>query len=431
MVSNELLVRLSAEPNNPDVTFALAREYDTIGQNAPAISFYLKTAEYGYDTHPVLVYNALLLASKCFEKQTGRQHSVKNIILQAASYLPKRPEAWYFIALHSETEADWQRCYTYSELALSHASEPALPVDIGYPGPYALKYEKAISAWWIGRKDESQVLFDELLNSDIPEGYKHSIRYNMERTGMTMSNTELTPFQKYQQNGFDQVHGWVKRTLPAFLESIKDIPWNGEGGVCEIGTFQGRFFLQLRSLLPAAVNSYGIDVFEDQHLNIDTSGNSSATQEVLVHNVNTYDPFGGEMVYIIKGDSTTGKTQAEIYNQIPFGTIKYFSIDGGHTMAHVVNDMRIAERLLTDGGIVIMDDILHPHWMGVISGVTEYLRSHPTIVPFAVGYNKLFLCKMSYYDKYIEELKNNPHSQQLVTFMDKPIWGVEVIDWLL
>jgi tetratricopeptide (TPR) repeat protein len=428
---DNLLRRLAESPNDPEVTFGLALEYDAVGQNAPAISFYLKTAEYGYNTHEELVYASLLRASKCFERQSGREHSVKNIIQQAASYLPLRPEAWYYLCLQAEADAQWQLCYTNAQLALAVADVNALQVDVGYPGVYAIKYQKAISAWWIGRKDESLSIFADLLNSAIPEDYKNSIRYNMERTGMAVSDSELTPFKKYQLNGFDQVVGWVKRTLPAFLESIKDIPWNGSGGVCEIGTFQGRFFLQLRSMLPAAADSYGIDVFEDQYLNIDGSGSYSATQEILAQNVANYDPFNGDKVHIIKGDSTTGRSQADIYSQIPDGSIKYFSIDGGHTMAHVVNDMKIAERLLTDAGIVIMDDILHPHWLGVISGVTEYLRTHPTLIPFAIGYNKLFLCKMSFHAKYIEELKNNPHSQMLVTFMDKPIWGVEVIDWLI
>ena len=431
MAINDLLIRLAESPHDPDVTFALALEYDALGQNAPAISFYLKVAEYGYVTHKELVYSSLLLASKCFERQSGREHSVKNIILQAASYLPSRPEAWYFLSLQAEAESQWQSCYTNAKLAIEMSTVNSLPVDVGYPGLYALKYQTAIAAWWIGRKDESQTLFDELLSSNIPEGYKNSIRYNMERTGMTVSDVNLTPFDKYQQNGFEQVPGWVKRTLPAFLKSIKDIPWNGSGGVCEIGTYQGRFFLQLRSLLPEAADSYGIDIFDDGYLNIDGSGSYDATQENFAQHIMDYDPFNGEKIRILKGDSTTGRTQADIYKMIPEGSIKYFSIDGGHTMAHVVNDMKIAERLLSDAGMVIMDDILHPHWLGVISGVTEYLRTHPTLVPFAIGYNKLFLCKTSFHAKYIEELKNNPHSQQLVTFMDKPIWGVEVIDWLI
>ena len=187
--------------------------------------------------------------------------------------------------------------------------------------------------------------------------------------------------------------------------------------------------MQLRSLLPEAADSYGIDIFDDQDLNIDRSGYGSS-QELFAQNISNYDPFGGDKVTIIRGDSTTGRSQAEIFSKIPEGSIKYFSIDGGHTMAHVINDMKIAERLVTDAGIVIMDDILHPHWLGVIGGVTEYLRTHPTLVPFAIGYNKLFLCKMSYHSKYIEELKNNPYSQQLVTFMDKELWGVEAISWL-
>ena len=47
----DLIFELSKDPFNPVLSFRIAAEYQRIGQTASAVSFYLRTAEYGYHTH--------------------------------------------------------------------------------------------------------------------------------------------------------------------------------------------------------------------------------------------------------------------------------------------------------------------------------------------------------------------------------------------
>ena len=55
---SDFVVELSKDPFNPDINFACAVEYEQLKQTASAVSFYLRTAEYG---DGILVYNSLLL----------------------------------------------------------------------------------------------------------------------------------------------------------------------------------------------------------------------------------------------------------------------------------------------------------------------------------------------------------------------------------
>ena len=61
MSSIEELVKSAAhDMYNPALNFEIAKKYDELSQTASAVSFYLRTAEYGYESHPLLAYSALL-----------------------------------------------------------------------------------------------------------------------------------------------------------------------------------------------------------------------------------------------------------------------------------------------------------------------------------------------------------------------------------
>ena len=180
-IIEDLVVKLSNDPFNPEINFNCAVEYENLNQTASAISFYLRCAEYGYETHKTLAYNSLLKMARCFEDQSDRQYTVSNCILQAMTVLPDRPEAYFMLAqFHGKSQA-WQECYTYSELGLNKKNIKELPAHIGYEGKYSLEFEKAVSAWWIGRRDESIEIFNRLLTLDIKESYKESIKFNLSR----------------------------------------------------------------------------------------------------------------------------------------------------------------------------------------------------------------------------------------------------------
>jgi len=181
MKIEELVVLLSKDPFNPQLNFDCAVEYERLNQTASAVSFYLRTAEYG---NGVLVYNSLLKVARCFEDQNDRVNTVTNCILQAIAYDPSYPDAWFVLAQFHERQGNWQECYTFAEVGLGKVSAPLLPANVGYLGEYCLKFEKAVSAWWIGRKKESQVLLTKLSAEDIADEYKIAVKSNMERIGL-------------------------------------------------------------------------------------------------------------------------------------------------------------------------------------------------------------------------------------------------------
>lgn len=429
-VINKLIVQLSSDPFNPVLSFRLAVEYERIGQTASAVSFYLRTAEYGYYSHGEYVYASLLKSSHCFENQTGREHTVRNLIEKAIAYSPKRPEAWFLLSRYYERTQKWQESYTAAEVGIQNLPSIffPLPIDVEYAGDFVLPFQKAVAAWWVGRQDESEQIFKDLLKQNLPDLYLNAIKANMDRLGMSYESTaEGNHFDDFLKSGFKSVPGWVLPDLPEFLRLLKDVPWNQTGGVAEVGVYMGRFFLLLRAMLDKPEPSYGIDVFEDQALNLDFSGTDKARQEIFANYVHKFDAFKGEGVNVIKGDSTSSATQALLEESIPAGSIRYFSVDGGHTKIHTLNDLRLAERYVADGGVVILDDILHPHWLGVLDGLVQYLTEFPTLVPFAIGHNKLFLCKYPYYQKYLDVASKSKSATKLVEFMGHKVW---VVQWV-
>jgi hypothetical protein len=181
MKIEDLVVLLSKDPFNPQLNFDCAVEYERLNQTASAVSFYLRTAEYGSG---VLVYNSLLKVARCFEDQNDRVNTVSNCILQAIAYDPSYPDAWFVLAQFHERQGNWQECYTFAEVGLSKVGAPALPSNIGYLDKYCLEFEKAVSAWWIGRKEESQTILNNLSSYDLVDEYKNAVRSNMERVGL-------------------------------------------------------------------------------------------------------------------------------------------------------------------------------------------------------------------------------------------------------
>ena len=181
MKIEELVVELSKKPFDPTLNFNVAVEYERLNQTASAVSFYLRTAEYSQTVNDPLVYASLLKMAHCFNDQNDRLHTVSNCLLQAIAYWPERPEGYFLLAQFHERSSQWQEAYTYAEIGLHRASYPQLPTDVGYYGIYCLEFEKAVSAYWVGRKAESIDLLNKLANMDIAAEYKASVTHNLDR----------------------------------------------------------------------------------------------------------------------------------------------------------------------------------------------------------------------------------------------------------
>jgi tetratricopeptide (TPR) repeat protein len=185
MAIEDLIIDLSSDPFNHEKNFAVALEYQRLNQTASAVSFYLRTAEYGPEKESPHVYAALLKMARCFNDQHDRKHTVTNCLLQAIAYWPERPEAYFYLSQFHERDSNWQEAYTFAEIGLHLADFETLPGDLDYYGKYCLEFEKAVSAYWVGRRDESTMLFIHLKTKELAPEYVSSVEGNLRNINVT------------------------------------------------------------------------------------------------------------------------------------------------------------------------------------------------------------------------------------------------------
>src|SRR5687768_5587136 len=78
----------------------------------------------------------------------------------------------------------------------------------------------------------------------------------------------------YKSSGFGAVKGWCHpETLTVLAELTEVLDESAVvGGSCEIGVYEGKLFIALHALRSPGTRSLGIDLFEQQDLNVDASG---------------------------------------------------------------------------------------------------------------------------------------------------------------
>ncbi len=197
----------------------------------------------------------------------------------------------------------------------------------------------------------------------------------------------------------EKVEGWVHRgaatSIKLFTDYHRD---NGiEGSLSEIGVHHGRYFLDMAHHSNASEQMIAVDLFEDQHLNPNKFGHSSGKGDrgKFLSNIDEYGPEGLiERVTLIKGDSMT-LSASDLRGGLK--GFRLFSVDGGHEVHHVLNDLKLAEDTLVPGGVIVLDDFFHPGWPSVTEGLFNYFRdTHTDLKAIAYGDNKLYLTQSAY-----------------------------------
>jgi hypothetical protein len=171
----------------------------------------------------------------------------------------------------------------------------------------------------------------------------------------------LDTLGRYRDHGFYKVEGWCNEALFPLIDLLCQI--SRPGGVCEIGVHHGKFFLMLNQVTDQSERSFAIDLFDEQSLNIDSSGSGSLA--TFRRNLELYDVHQGRNTTIIQADSTDSRAISQIVDTIGRGSIRLLSVDGGHTARHTISDLQLASDLTSNSGVVILDDILNYHWLAV------------------------------------------------------------------
>lgn len=202
-------------------------------------------------------------------------------------------------------------------------------------------------------------------------------------------------FRSYVGGGLSRVAGWLNPFSAAFIGSISKFQREGglSGSVGEIGVHHGKLFILLHTLSDPDKPSFAIDLFEDQHLNVDGSGKGDYSQ--FRKNLARWSS-APDRIEIFQGSSL----ELDPANVIAAcGRSRLMSVDGGHTEACTRNDLQIGEAVSEPYGVVVIDDYFNEFFPEVSVGVHTYLAKG-RLRPFAITPGKLYLADPAFTDGY-------------------------------
>ena len=167
-----------------------------------------------------------------------------------------------------------------------------------------------------------------------------------------------------------------------------------QGDISEIGVHHGKSFIPLLMLLADDEKGVAIDCYDQQHLNVDKSGKGSLTK--LEENCKAVNKW--EQVVVCKGNSIDMNPEEWLIDQNR--KFRIFSVDGCHTKEATYIDLVNVASVMSNMGVIIVDDYLNLSWPGVRAGVDQFMSETKEWRPIFLGYNKMFLCRAIYYDIY-------------------------------
>jgi hypothetical protein len=239
----------------------------------------------------------------------------------------------------------------------------------------------------------------------------------------------------YIRAGKEGVEGWLARCDGEIFGSLLkyQVDNNIVGAVAEIGVHCGKSFIPM-ALSNGGRRCYAIDIFGRQELNVDGSGCGNKNR--FMQNLTKFGVQASEV--FIDERLSSEVLPGDIEERV--GRVRFFHIDGGHHFEAIVNDLKLAESVVMDDGILAVDDVFRPEWPEVSMGVFSYLvAKEKDFVPFAIGFNKTYLCQRPFANFYRANLIGNDFlrmylskkykvsNEEILVFQSYqlPEWGVK------
>lgn len=224
------------DSKNTKKIFALAQEYDRLGQGAMAVSLYLKAADLE-EEDKLLQYRSLLGIAKCYYRQKNRRHTVMGVLLQAVALMPERPEAHFFACRHYEEGQEWRQCLVHAKFGLMSSATDDIGVD--YPGKFALHFYQALATWQIsGTQPGKHLFFDLKFKMKLNDEYREKV----ERILNSIHYPDTIPYKKEDLSRykfpFDGIENIEKNYSKHFQDMFILTVLNGKknGTYLEIGS---------------------------------------------------------------------------------------------------------------------------------------------------------------------------------------------------
>lgn len=230
---------------------------------------------------------------------------------------------------------------------------------------------------------------------------------------------------RYIKSGIKKVHGWLEQTDVDYILEIVNYQNQSSiyGSVGEIGVHHGKLFILFNLLTREDEHSFAIDLFDEQKENIDRSGLGDL--RTFKSNLDNY-AINNQNIEILSMNSLN--LDKNFYREKSSKKFKLFSIDGGHHYKAVINDLKIAEEVIVDGGVVLLDDLLNPLWIEVVSAYSSYKLKGGKLVAFAITKDKLYLTNSKKHAEGYQEALINVFNSKF-NFLVKELFGDKVLTY--
>lgn len=188
---------------------------------------------------------------------------------------------------------------------------------------------------------------------------------------------------------WQDVEGWLYPNaieLIDFIDRCQD-KMDVRGHLGEIGLYHGKLFIFLYLLARGGENVVGVDLFTQDN------------REPFDANLGRYT-YPGKDPVIVESDSV--ELGADDFIELAGGRYRMLSVDGGHLVDEVLHDLCVANAVLADGGVVLLDDYFDPRWHGVSEAVNRFFMAGDDvrIAPFLYAGNKTFFATTPHHRAY-------------------------------
>lgn len=217
--------------------------------------------------------------------------------------------------------------------------------------------------------------------------------------------------EAYLADGYDNVVGMSSRFAAAICARLLRLQTEEgvAGPIAEIGAFEGRFFIALAHALEPGELALGIDIFDWPNPEVKDRFEANC----LKHGI------APERRVTIKADAGT-MSPAELIGHAGGEKLRFIHVDGEHSRAALAKDLKLATACLAEGGLIVLDDMLHPGYPTLMVAVQEYLAANPGIVPLCiidretiVGATKFVLCQRDWFERY---------QAAMLTIFEEQVW---------
>ena len=206
---------------------------------------------------------------------------------------------------------------------------------------------------------------------------------------------------RYIAEGYETVRGMSSRFAATICGHVicRQSELGIKGHFAEIGTFEGRFFIAMALGLAPGEKALGIDTFDWP--------NAGLFDRFHAH----CERFGLTSEQYVALKANTKNLTATDIDAALGGPVRFWHIDGDHRRKSLWVDLDLCAAVMHPQGILCLDDMLHPGYPLMVTGVYEWLQRNPAMRVLAVldredivAAAKFLLCRTDAVDLYLSDL---------------------------